>query len=71
VATERIVSEELRWAIKPVVCTVTNNNDETSSGGSYTPNVSVSETSDYSRYLPLGNPNEALLLAAMQLIDGD
>jgi hypothetical protein len=31
----------------------------------------VSETSDYSRYLPLGNPNEALLLAAMQLIDGD
>jgi hypothetical protein len=71
VATERIVSEELRWAIKPVVCTVTNNNDETGSGGSYTPNVSVSETSDYSRYLPLGNPNEALLLAAMQLIDGD
>jgi hypothetical protein len=71
VATERIYSEDLQWEINPVVCSVTNSNGETGAGGTFSPNVSVSETSDMSRYLPLGNPDEALLHAAIQLIDGD
>jgi hypothetical protein len=61
----------LQWEINPVVCSVTNSNSETGAGGTFSPNVSVSETSDMSRYLPLGNPDETLLHAAIQLIDGD
>jgi hypothetical protein len=48
---------------------VSNSDGVTGAGGSFTPNVSLSETSDLSRYLPLGNPEEALLHAVIQLID--
>jgi hypothetical protein len=68
-ATERFISTETNWAVNPIVCTVSNSDGVTGAGGSFTPNVSLSETSDLSRYLPLGNPEEALLHAVIQLID--
>jgi hypothetical protein len=69
VATELVVSETLQWQLNPVVCYVANSNGETGAGGSFTPNVKMAETDDLTRYLPLGNTDEALLHAVIELVD--
>jgi hypothetical protein len=69
VATERFESADYNWRLNAVVATVANSEGETGANGSFTPNSSVSETKDLSRVLPLGNPEEMLISAAIALIE--
>ena len=69
-AAEQFNSSRFSWALSPIVCYVANSEDETSQGGTYRPNVSITETSNLSTFLPFGNPNETLLQAAIKLVDG-
>ncbi len=69
-ATERFMNPNLSWAVSPVVCYVANSEGETGQNGRFTPNVSITETSDLSTFLPFGDPDETLLNAVIKLIDG-
>lgn len=75
VATEQFINEEFRWSVNPVVCTVYNSTHN--NWGAIIPNdkLKVSETSidgvtNYSEYLPFGDPNERLLKVAIGVIEG-
>lgn len=75
VATEQFINEEFLWSINPVVCTVYNSDHDTY--GSYTPHsdlriseTSIDGTTNYSEFLPFGNPNERLLKVALGVIEG-
>lgn len=75
VATEQFINEEFRWSVNPVVCTVYNSTHD--NWGAIIPNdkLKVSETSidgvtNYSEYLPFGDPNERLLKVAIGVIEG-
>ena len=69
-ATERFISPQFPWAVNPVVCSVANSEGETGENGTFAPNKTVSETSNLAKFLPFGDPNEALLSAVITLIDG-
>ena len=68
--TEQFINPTFNWAVNPIVCYVANSEDETGQGGSFTPNVAVSETSNLATFLPFGDPNETLLKAVIDMIDG-
>lgn len=75
VATEQFINEEFRWSVNPVVCTVYNSTHD--DWGAIVPNdkLKVSETSidgvtNYSEFLPFGDPNERLLKVAIGVIEG-
>lgn len=75
VATEQFINEEFRWSVNPVVCTVYNSTHD--DWGAISPNdkLKVSETSidgvtNYSEFLPFGDPNERLLKVAIGVIEG-
>ena len=75
VATEQFVNEEFLWSVNPVVCTVYNSKHD--ENGSFVPNadLKISETTidgitNYSEFLPFGNPNERLLKVAIGVIEG-
>lgn len=76
VATEQFVNDELRWSINPAVCTVYNSTHDTY--GSFSPvgDFKLSETptvngqTDYSQYLPFGDPKERYLNIAIQTLEG-
>lgn len=70
VATEPFINPSRTWSLNPVVCTVLNSAGESTSKSSFTPNISVNETTNLTQYLPFGDENEALLSAAISLIDG-
>lgn len=71
VATETFLNPKYPWALRPVVCEVFNSEGESEYSGGFTPNYSISETSNLAQYLPLGNPNETLLNKALSLIAGN
>lgn len=75
VATEAFINEEFRWAVNPVVCTVYNSTHDTY--GSFSPidKFKLSETTidgktDYSQFLPFGDPNERFLKIAILTLEG-
>ena len=75
VATEQFVNEEFLWSVNPVVCTVYNSKHD--ENGSFVPNadLKISETTidgitNYSEFLPFGDPNERLLKVAIGVIEG-
>lgn len=77
VATEQFINEEFRWAINPVVCTVYDSTHDINNTGGFAPatDLKISETTidgvtNYSEFLPFGNPNERLLKVAIGVIDG-
>lgn len=79
VATERFVNEAHRWSVNPVVCTVYNSDhvvgEEDASILVPSSSFAISETSingatDYSQFLPFGNPNERMLSIALQTLEG-
>lgn len=74
VATEEFVNEEFLWSVNPVVCTVYNSKHN--ENGSFVPNadLKISETTidgitNYSEFLPFGDPNERLLKVAIGVIE--
>ena len=69
-ATERFTSPRFTWAVNPVVCSVENSNGDTGENGTFSPNVTATETSNLANFLPFGNPKETLLNAVITLIDG-
>ena len=75
VATEEFVNEEFLWSVNPVVCTVYNSKHN--ENGSFVPStdLKISETTidgitNYSEFLPFGDPNERLLKVAIGVIEG-
>ena len=75
VATEQFVNDEFLWSVNPVVCTVYNSKHD--ENGSFVPNadLKISETTidgitNYSEFLPFGDPNERLLKVAIGVIEG-
>ena len=75
VATEQFINEEFLWSINPVVCTVYDSNHD--AGGALSPatDLKISETTidgvtNYSEFLPFGDPNERMLKVAIGVIDG-
>ena len=75
VATEQFVNEEFLWSVNPVVCTVYNS--EHDENGSFVPSadLKISETiidgvTNYSEFLPFGDPNERMLKVAIGVING-
>ncbi len=70
VATEFFDNRNLYWGVSPVVCFVENSENITGQNGSFKPNVSITETSNLSTFLPFGNPQETLLNEVINMIDG-
>ena len=68
VATERFVNEKHLWAVNLAVCTVYNS--EYITYGGFQPTYAVSTSTDYSSFLPFGNPDEALLKVAIGVLEG-
>lgn len=75
VATEQFINEEFLWSINPVVCTVYDSNYDT--GGAISPatDLKINETTiggvtNYSEFLPFGDPNERMLKVAIGVIEG-
>ena len=70
VATESFPSNKFLWVLRPVVCEVFNSEGEADYASGFTPDYAVSALSDFAKVLPLGDPNEELLSAALGIIDG-
>lgn len=77
VATEQFINEEFQWSINPAVCTVYDSTHDINNTGGFAPatDLKISETTidgvtNYSEFLPFGNPNERLLKVAIGVIDG-
>lgn len=68
--TEVYTDPRFNWGVKPVVCEVANSEGETGIDGSFTPNITVNELSNFEQYLPLGDPNELLLSKVIGIIEG-
>ena len=69
VATEPFVNEEYRWVVNPVVCRIYDS-EHVSPAGGYKATYSVSESSNYFRFLPFGDPEELLLNTAIGVLEG-
>lgn len=66
-------SPELMISMNPIICKIFNSKGESDYEAGFSPQYSeyrVSETSDMARFLPFGNPDEALLATALGAIDG-
>lgn len=70
VSTDSFINIKYNISLNPVVSMVFNSDDESNSGGSFTPNYSADETTDLVKFLPFGDKNEALLSIAIGVIDG-
>lgn len=70
VGSEKIESDEYSWILHPIVCKLHNSEDFSEYSSGFTPDFIINETSDMSKFLPFGDPNEALLSAALGVIDG-
>lgn len=71
VATGTYLNPKYPWVLRPVVCEVFNANDKSDYADGFKPDLSMNETSYLANFLPLGNPEEALLNTALQLIVGN
>lgn len=69
VATQQFTNPLYRWSINPVVCAIYNSKEETQKGA-FEPTYPLSETSDYLRYKPFGDPEEILLNTAIGVLEG-
>ena len=58
------------WALRLAVCEIFNARGTANYTNGFTPSYSVSPLSDPATVLPLGDPKEALLSAALGIIDG-
>lgn len=66
-------SPELMITMSPIVCKIYNAEGESDYESGFSPSLSdyqVSETSDMARFLPFGDPDEALLSVALAAISG-
>ena len=68
-ASQQYINHDLSWTFSPIVCYVSNSENETGQTGTFKPNLSISETKDLSTFLPFGNPKETILSAVIDLID--
>ena len=68
-AAEQYINHDLSWAFSPIVCYVSNSENETGQTGTFKPNLSITETSNLSTFLPFGDPKETILSAVIDLID--
>ena len=67
--TERFTDSRYPWALNLVVSNVYNSK-EVSASGTFNPGISATETTDYTKFLPFGNKDEALLSIALEVING-
>ena len=78
VATEQFINETYRWSVNPVVCTVYNSDHDAGedafvlvpSDKFKISETSINGTTDYSQFLPFGNPKERMLSIAIQTLEG-
>ncbi|MEY8723014.1 S41 family peptidase [Bacteroides stercorirosoris] len=70
VATESFPSNQFLWVLRPVVCEVFNSEDEADYAKGFTPDYAVSQLSNFAKVLPLGDPDEELISAALGIING-
>lgn len=70
VATETFTTTQFRWVLRLVVCEVFNSQGESNYANGFAPNYAVNETAELQWFLPFGNPDEALLNVALNLIAG-
>lgn len=71
VATETFTTTQFGWALRLVVCEVFNSQGESNYANGFAPNYAVNETAELQWFLPFGNPDEALLNVALNLIAGN
>lgn len=71
VATETFTTTQFRWVFRPVVCEVFNSKGESDYTSGFAPAYAVNETAELQWFLPFGNPEEALLNVALNLIVGN
>lgn len=70
VATASFPSDKFQWVLRPVVCEVFNAEGKADYSAGFTPDYTVTPLQNPAKVLPLGNPDEELLSAALGLIDG-
>lgn len=70
IGTERFENTQFMWALRLAVCEIFNARGTANYTNGFTPSYSVSPLSDPATVLPLGDPKEALLSAALGIIDG-
>lgn len=74
VATEQFVNDIYRWSVNPVVCTVYNYEHSeyvlTPADDFRISETSIDGTTNYSQFLPFGDPKERLLNIAIQTLEG-
>lgn len=73
VGSRTFASPELMITMNPIVCKIYNSEGKSDYESGFRPKnaeYTVSETSDMARFLPFGDPNEALLSTALGAIDG-
>ena len=68
VGSTTFTNQELGIEMHPIVCKIYNAKGQSDYENGFQPNLTVYENTDLSRFLPFGNPNEALLNAALGLI---
>ncbi len=61
---------ELRISMSPIVCKIYNSKGRSDYESGFAPQLSVNETSDEEQFLPFGNPEEKMLHAALDVIEG-
>lgn len=71
VATEAFTTTQFGWVFRPVVCEVFNSKDESNYTNGFVPAYAVNETAELQWFLPFGNPDEALLNVALNLMVGN
>ena len=71
VATGLFTTTQFRWVLRPVVCEVFNSKDESNYTSGFAPAYVVNETAELQYFLPFGDPDEALLNVALNLIAGN
>ena len=70
VATASFSSDKFQWILRPVVCEVFNSEGKADYSTGFTADYAVNSLQDFAKVLPLGNPNEEMLSAALGIIDG-
>lgn len=68
IMTEAIESENYPWIIHPAVAMLYNKNDKSDYYSGFTPTLTVDESTDYSPYKELGDPEELLLSKTIDII---
>lgn len=69
VATASFSSDKFQWVLRPVVCEVFNSEGKADYSTGFTADYAVN-LQDFAKVLPLGDPNEEMLSAALGIIDG-